>query len=318
MTFEDRMRRAREILRRREQEAERVRLAWKRDLLERTAAYERAVLEEFGTTLSRLEFAGENLKWTKANGEAVRGMLNAVEDLGYSKCAQPMKQWIRVYAPAAYRQGISENTAFFAAMGEFVIFAFRDTDATFLRASIVDAYKFANRIPAESTRFFRALFTRAMGERWTRKQLIDAVSESGKLTSIIDKGGRIVTLERRAEMFADYHLDSIQNMAQTAKDTEAFGADPFEVWDAVIDSHTAPISLERAGRIRKRSEWDAMGGDVFNPENGHPPLWPHDRCRTRAVSEAWFTKDEWARATAGEPVLSGVDREEYDRLQEAA
>lgn len=318
MTFRDRMTGAHRKMDAFQAEIDVMRASWKRSLLRDVARYERAVIAEFGGVLGSADTIGGAFIRNGKNEAAVRGMLQAIERLGYGELSEPLKEWAKKYAPKAYAQGMQETGLWHSEMsGSVVQFNFRDTDATFLRAALTDAYRFANRMPAESTRYFRTIWTRAMGERWTPKQVISALQTDGKLTSLVDRAGRTISVERRAEMFNDWHLTSTHNRAQRAKDTEAFGKDPLEIWDAVIDLHTAPLTLERAGKVLKRSEWQSAGGNVFDG-SGIPPLWPGCRCRLRAVSKSWFSDDEWSRIEAGQAILEGEDLAEFKRLQKAA
>lgn len=304
---------ARKALTRRERKFLLMRDKAAAELLIQATAFERDVLAEFGKGFAKLETSRDLLKWSKANGAAVQGTLKAIEGLGYGALAVPMKEWARKHVPQAYAEGLKDRGIFVSIMGgKRVPMALTEQDTVTLRAALTDAYKFANKVPAETSAYYRATFTRSLGERWTKKKLAKNLIKDGRLTSLVDKAGREISVKQRAEMFANWHVNSTHNIAQRAKDTETYGEDPLEIWDAVLDSHTSQITFERVGKVFRRSEWDKMGGNVFDG-SGHPPLWPGCRCRTRAVERAWFEPDEWEQLERGEPLLFGEDQSEYMR-----
>jgi len=325
MTWEERLLRAKAALAYREAHWEIWTARSQRELAAAVHRAERQILTALDEGMSaagvvKLEDA---FTGSRAERAAVRGMLQAMEDLSGGPLAESFKAWVKTNAPLAYKEGRENGRVFVEAMNsetgppygvghEYLHWRWTKQDAEALKATVTQAYKFANQIPAESAEYYREIMARAVGERWSRKQLIQTLVRDGELTSLTDSAGREISVQRRAAMFADWHLNDTVNMAQKTHDTLAFGEDPPMIWDAVIDSHTSEITLERVGKIQKRSEWEAAGGNVFDG-SGIPPLWPGCRCKLRAVDKTWFSEDEWTQATGGESMLTGQDLELYNR-----
>ena len=258
-----------------------------------------------------------------------RATLQSLDDLGFNVIGQNFKDWVRDTAPLMYREGARNGQIWVEAMGgqtgppfgkghKFLNWRFEKQDIEALRATMTQRYQFANEISEETRQYVRSTFMEAVTDRRRRRDLMGKLISDGELTSLVDKAGRTISVQRRAQMFADWHQTDTFNTAQFENDRKAFGDDPYKIWDAVIDLHTSEITLQRAGKIAKESEWGAAGGNVFDG-SGYPPLWPGCRCKLRAVDPTWFEDGDWEAAQRGEPMLVGRDREIASRrLQEFA
>jgi len=325
MTWEQRLTKAKAALAYREAHWDLRAARSHRELAAAVHRAERRVLTAMNEGMARMGVIRPEdvFNGSKQQRAMVRAVLQTVEDLGAGPLAESFKDWVKVNAPLAYKEGRKNGEVFVEAMagkkGQPWRWAKQDTEA--LKSTVTQAYKFANSIPAESTQYYREVMSRAVGERWGRKQLMSHLVKDGELTSLTDAAGRELSVQHRAAMFADWHLNDTMNQAQWTHDQQAFGEDPHMIWDGVIDGNTSQITLDRVGKIQRRTEWQAAGGNVFDG-SGIPPLWPGCRCKLRAVDKTWFSPEEWGQATGGGQMLIGRDLEFFNRrtqeLQRAA
>jgi uncharacterized protein with gpF-like domain len=209
-----------------------------------------------GLAAFQIDAATKALLSTDENWALASQIVAQIETALDMQLVSPGRDWIVEMEQRAYQIGNDFQLGMYAAMKQKIIPSLRGIDATTLKLIKTRGYEKIIGLAADQVEYLRTRMLAAVIENRTWTSLQKKLIIDGKIPALMDRKGRLISMERRIETIVRTETSQIAEQGTRDKARELYGsADLACKWHTLGDDRVRDEHADRNEEIRLVTDW---------------------------------------------------------------
>jgi uncharacterized protein with gpF-like domain len=209
-----------------------------------------------GLAAFQIDAATKALLSTDENWALASQIVAQIETALDMQLVSPGRDWIVEMEQRAYQIGNDFQLGMYSAMKQKIIPSLRGIDATTLKLIKTRGYEKIIGLAADQVEYLRTRMLAAVIENRTWTSLQKELIIDGKIPALMDRKGRLISMERRIETIVRTETSQIAEQGTRDKARELYGsADLACKWHTLGDDRVRDEHADRNEEIRLVTDW---------------------------------------------------------------